>query len=795
MLRILKILVLSITGILLLAVIAIGIWLRSSLPQLDGELHVTGVADVVSIERDDNGVVTIIADQRSDAAYATGFVHAQDRFFQMDIARRYAAGELSELFGERALGFDRRQRRHQMRQRAEQSIAALPNDYRQFLAAYVAGVNDGLQALNSKPFEYSLLGISPKQWKITDSALVLASMYFQLQAGDANLERVTGWLADCLSDSVFDFIAPVGTEWDSPLTGGVWPVTAVPTEAQLNIRELPALAQNTHFGNRAIHAIEDPVFGSNNWALSGARSESGAALVADDMHLGFNVPHIWYRLRLQTQDLPKTSLDITGVTLPGMPFVVVGSNTHIAWGFTNSYGDWLDLVKLETTFDNTQYMTSQGNQPFTVELETINVKGADSVVIEVKHTRWGPVIDEIPDNNGMNVLYAWRWVGHMPEFFTAPGLLSLEQAQNVEEAVAAAPEASIPAQNLVVGDQAGNIGWTIMGRIPIRDNAQRLRWPLDWQNADEGWRGWLPANEYPQVINPVNGQIWTANNRQVGGEALNILGYGNVDLGARARQIENDLSALDTAANEADMQAIQLDDRALFLARWKSLLLSVLDEEARRDNSKREAIYQQVMASSDAAKADAVGYRLVREFRVAVKSEVMRSLTRQCPAPSQSFAGTRQAERPLWQIMQQRPMHLLDAAYSDWNSFLLTQVDTLAKDVQSLEDYTWGDRNRHIQRHALSGGIPVVGQFLNMANTPMSGDRDMPRVHQRGSGQSQRMAVAPGHEEQGYMVMPGGQSGHPLSPYYRSLHQDWLDGEMTSFMPGATKHILQLLPR
>ncbi len=797
--RTLKYILLSIPALSLLVVILIWAGLRLSLPQLDGDLQVAGLTEPVSIHRDTLGVVTIETPDRFAAAYATGFAHAQDRFFQMDLARRFAAGELAELFGSRGVDFDSRQRRHQLRKRARQSIANVSGNYLKILESYVAGVNGGLESLNARPFEYSLIGTQPQAWLLEDSVLVLSSMYFRLQSAAARRETRLGWLAECFAEPVLDFLAPVGTRWDAPLTGEPWPQVPVPSAEQLNIRELPALELSAIEQSAAL-SKEDLIPGSNNWALSGQRSATGAALVANDMHLGLGVPHIWYRLRLLTKALDGSPIDVSGISLPGMPFVVVGSNTNIAWGFTNSYGDWLDLVQLELdTDDHSRYLTPTGSEAFDVELETIQVKGEAAVEIEVRHSRWGPIIDEpatddlITSATGQKI-FAWRWIAHRSELFTAPGLLPLEYAKDITDAIELAPLASIPAQNLVVGDRAGNIGWTIMGQIPLRNNSYASRFPLDWRSAAVDWPGWLATNDYPVIINPGSGQLWTANNRQADGQPMQNIGYGQVALGARARQIRDDLTGLSRPATVDDMHAVHLDDRALFLDHWRELLLQTLDQQNMADGSVRAEIYRLVSQDSNNAAVDAVGYRLVREFRQRVKNQLMQSLTRQCSSNERAFSGTRQAEGPVWEILQTRPMHLLDAAYPDWQTFLLTQIDALVSSGEKLEKRTWGAYNRLDMTHPVAGGIPIIGQWLNMRSEPLAGDNDMPRVQRTDFGQSQRMAVSPGFEAQGYMVMPGGQSGHPLSPFYRSLHKDWVVGNQTPFLPGETSHSLNLNP-
>ena len=779
---------LSLLLLALAAVAGLSLWLlwRSSLPQLDGHV-VAAVNAPVSIRRDARGIVTIRADDRSDAAYASGFVHAQDRFFQMDLARRFAAGELAELFGSRALKFDRERRQHQMRRRAERALQNLPKNYQALLLAYVDGVNAGLAQLDGKPFEYQLLRQTPQPWAMADSALVLAGMYFQLQLSDARHELDLGALQQCYAPAVFDFLAPVGTPWDAPLRGKPWPLAALPDAAALNIRDMPPLARSD--STALLHTETLP--GSNSWAVSGARSDQGSAWLANDMHLGLDMPHIWYLLHLDYGN-DEERISVGGVSLPGMPFIVAGSNGHIAWGFTNSYGDWLDLIPLQPLAGKPDwYRVPAGLQRLQFEQETIQVAGAEPVSIEVRHSRWGPVIGS--DHAGQPL--AWRWIAHSSKWFTPPGMLPLETATSVSQALALAPLMSIPAQNLLVADDAGNIGWTIMGRMPQREDSRRSRTPLDWRTASVGWPGWLPATDYPRLINPDNGVLFTANQRQADGVMLEQIGYGHPALGARAKQIEQRLQQLPRKVTAQAMHAIQLDHEALFLQHWRDLLLPLLRAQ---NAGKYDELAELLANDASHAAAASAGYRWLREYRLRVITAIMQSLTRACDALPDNFSGTRQAEAPVWQILQQRPQHLLDAAYADWDSFLLAQVDALLASADSetptLAEHTWGEYNRLDMRHPLASALGPLGRLLNMPATAMAGDENMPRVHTSDFCQSQRMAIAPGMEADSYLSMPGGQSGYPLSPFYRSMHQDWLDGVPTSFVPGAETHSLTLLP-
>ncbi len=488
------------------------VWIRSrlveSLPQEDGRVTVAGLVAPVTVTRDALGVPTIDAATRLDAARATGFLHAQERFFQMDLMRRRAAGELAALVGNAALPLDRAQRVVRFRAEAARIVELAPVGQRALLEAYTAGVNAGLAALGAPPFEYAVLRADPEPWRAEDTVLVLLSMFTELQGGQAGRESAMGVMADTLPPALAAFLSPHGTRWDAPVEGGPLPEPAVPGPDQVDVRSWPV--------SRATAAVEPsgpgPVVGSNGWAVSGRRTAGGGALLANDMHLPLRVPTIWYRasLRWPTADGSGREHSVTGVTLPGAPAVVVGSNGRVAWGFTNAYGDFADLVVLEQEPSAPgQYRTPDGLRPFIHQAETIHVKGGEDEALDVAETIWGPVVDT--DHEGR--LRALRWVA-LDAGAVNFEMVRLEDAGSVEEALAIAAACGIPGQNFVCGDSAGHIGWTIAGAIPRRVGFDGSA-PASWADGSRRWDGDLPPSEHPRIVDPPGGLIWTANNRVV----------------------------------------------------------------------------------------------------------------------------------------------------------------------------------------------------------------------------------------------------------------------------------------
>ncbi len=770
-----------------LVVLLAWLTLRASLPELDGTMTVAGLGSATMIERDGEGIVTVTAASRADAAFATGFAHGQDRFFQMDIIRRRSAGEVSALVGAMAVDLDKRFRLHRFRTRAQAALATLPAADLEILERYAAGVNEGLASLGSKPFEYYVLGVEPTPWRPEDTILVAYSMFLNLNDERADRDLKRGLAHRVLPAEMFSFMYPQGTPWDAPLMGEARKTAPIPAASVMSTRDVLDQAPS------AAEIGKPDLAGSNNWAVVGALTSNGSALMSNDMHLGLTVPGIWYQVRLVVDgDSPR---DVTGVVLPGTPFMIGGSNTRIAWGNTNSYGDWTDAVVLQPGAAEGTYRTADGDLPFVEIVEQIDIKGADSVDFVVRETIWGPVHDNANYPDGE---IAVKWLAHETRALNL-NLLQLETAQTVDEALNIANTMGGPPQNFVVGDRDGSIGWTIAGQIPVRRDYEPFL-PADWSGGD-GWDGWLEPDRYPRVVNPESGRIWTANARVADGEALRLIGDSGYDLGARARQIRDALFRSRQFTAE-DMLAIQIDDRALFLTRWRDLLLRELTDTAIDGDAELVEYRELVRDWIPRAVPDSVGYRLVRTFRLEVQSRVFHALM----APARAEYGddvdlrlSNQFEGPLWALVSEQPEHLLPGQFDSWQALFVDAVQGAMRHFEenygpSLADRTWGERNTVSIRHMLSGALPVLNGFLDIADEPLAGDVDLPRAQGRRFGASQRFSVAPGDEANGNMHIPAGQSGHPLSEFYRKGHEDWATGSPSPFLPGETQHKLLLTP-
>jgi penicillin amidase len=532
--------------------------------------------------------------------------------------------------------------------------------------------------------------------------------------------------------------------------------------------------------------------GSNNWAVAPSLTGHGGAILANDMHLGMYVPNTWYRASL-VYNVGGERVSVTGVTLPGGPAVVAGSNSRIAWGFTNSMGDWADLVILEPGPDSETYLTPDGARPYEHVQETIRVRLGPDEHLELLTTIWGPLFDVDYQSRRR----ALQWVAYDSRAVNL-GLLELQTADSVFEAIERAAPTGIPAQNFTVVDSEGNIGWTIAGPIPKRFGHDG-RVPRSWANGTCGWDGWFPSDENPRIINPEIGRIWTANARVVTGEDLEKIGDGGYRFASRARQIRKGLLTL-KAAREVDMLKIQLDDRAVFMESWRDLLLGVLTRADSTSDPILTKVRGHVEKWGGRAAADSVGYRIVRRFHDRVSEKIFGWLLEPCIQrdPDFDYNLFQDKEAPLLRLVTEQPEALLHPSYAGWQELFRAAIDEvigdLTQDGENLKSKTWGAYNTVESHHPLSQLFSPFGWWLNMDPYPLPGDRFIPRVQTPRNGASERLVVSPGREAEGILHMPCGQSGHPLSPHYSDGHAAWVKGEASPFLPGPAVNILTLLP-
>ncbi len=768
---------------------------QRSLPPLDGEVPLPGLAAPGTLARDDHGVAIVEAASFADALRVLGFAHGQDRFFQMDLMRRRASGRLAELFGEAALPLDRANVVHRFPALAAEVLAREPAERRALIEAYVEGVNAGLSSLPDTPWEYAVTRSAPRPWTAVDTVLVFYAMALDLQDSTGVYEHTLTTLRDTLGTNSVDFLNPLIGPDDSALDDSTAPLTTPPSAELINLRGAALAAEQAEDDT----AWRDYLyFGSNALALPGDRSATGAGLLAGDPHLGLQLPNIWYRTQLAWRDPAGNTRRANGVSVPGLPGIVIGTNGQIAWSFTNATIDTGDLVPIDLNSVAPELLYRRGTESVEFEFHTdeIPVQGGDTETVESTWTAFGPLVGK--DRRGKNLAYKWTF--HDPAA-TNFALMGLVDAQTVEDAVAVVAEVGMPPQNFFVVDRAGAAAWTIAGRIPDRFGFDG-RFPVDWTYGDRGWRGWLPADQRP-VVRAAPGQaLWSGNQRKIAGPGLEHLGDSGYDDPDRAAQIERGLAALEQPAKPADLLAIQTNEHAEWILRWRDLLVRTFAEAGPGAiaDSERET-FQRIISTWDGrAAADSVGYRLLRDWRSQLVYLTLTPLTELPRRVDPQFRYWQlRYEAALWALHVDQPMHLLAPEHADWNALRLAAVDRVIAQLREagddLETATWGEANTLEMHHPFGDFVPEpVASWINLPHTPQSGDQRMPRVARPRFGVSLRFAVSPGHEEDGLLNMPGGQSGNPLSPYYRAGHDDWLHARPSPLLPGEAEHVLKLVP-
>ncbi len=531
-------------------------------------------------------------------------------------------------------------------------------------------------------------GNDPQPWKPEDSVLVIYAMTLDLQDA-GRYERALTTLRDTYGKSVMSFFAPLLTPDDAALDGSNGTDSPpCPRPGSSTLRQLalktPALrraAFNSGGGGGGPPHVQFVFTGSNAIGVIRAiHRERRRVSSRYDMHLAIRVLNTWYH-RASSSSGPSSAEATAGKAsliprcLKPLAFpppersaghrrdASQGCACHCRrqqraaspGGFTNAYADTSDLVSIDIAMGTeTLYQTRHGLAKIDTRQETIFVKGSAPVTLDVQWTEWGPIIGQ----DSHRRLLALRWTAHEPAAANF-SLMQLETARTAAEALAIAHRAGIPAQNFVVADADGAIGWTIAGRLPKRVGFDG-RLPVSWTFRRPRWDGLLAPDDVPQLLAPASGRLWSANQRMIGGDAFAKIGDGGYEQPYRAAQIRDDLAALEHAAPR-DLLAIQLDDRALFLARWQELLLATLTPKAVAGNSSRADLLRLARHWEGRASTDSVSYRLVRAFRLHVAQLVFAPIFAPCVEADPDFDYTRfNYETPLWTLLTQKPLHLLD---------------------------------------------------------------------------------------------------------------------------------------
>jgi penicillin G amidase len=779
-----------IAAIVLVIVLGSGVilaLLMASLPQEAGEIGLPGLSAMVTVHSDALANPTIIANNRADAFRSLGYLHARDRLFQMELMRRKSAGRLAELFGASAVKLDRQQRTYQLSKVARQIVADLPTGQRKVLQAYVAGVNSYIGHARIPPPEFLALQHRPEPWREEDSILVVLGMFQNLN-GQEQDERMVSVMEKALPADLVKFLTPDTDSYATVLVGGQDSrrfSNIIPTWALAALPDLDA-----PIAKQGVDA-ESIIAGSNNWVVAGSKTADGRAIVANDMHLSLGIPNVWYRAALQYQNR-----HIYGVTLPGVPGVIVGGNNDVAWGFTNVTADLLDLIRLETNPDNPlEYRTAQGWVKFGRHYETLYVKGAANIEFEVRDTLWGPVSEQALLASPVAI----KWTA-LEKHAVDLGLLEMDQVQSTQQAIRLLNHTGGPPQNVVLADRNGHIGWTYMGRFPHRVGFEGIA-SRSWADGRLGWQGYIAPERLPRLFDPPEGFIVTANNRTLGRGYPETIAY-NWGLGYRAFRISELLRGRN-AFTEKDLFAIQLDTRSAVFDFYQQLALAELRNI--KDKAPALAGVEHSLQSWDGyMNADSTGAAFLSEFRSQLAEAVFARVVASCRVYDPNFNyAWREMETPLRLLLTQKPEGILGVRYhNSWQEMIRDALRRTGLELQrhypgrNLAQLTWGETNPISLHHPFSGISAILAPLLDMPTFASDGCSSLcVKTMGNSHGASERLILAPAYPENAIFHMPGGQSGHALSRHYRDQQPFWQNAIASPLLlPSPPAYTLRFTP-
>jgi penicillin G amidase len=763
---------------------------RSALPQLDGSLKIAGISSPVKVIRNGQGMPTIEAGSLEDLFFAQGFVTAQDRLWQMDVMRRFAAGEISEILGDEFLPHDREQRILGIRVAARKALEVSSAQDRSSFEAYARGVNAYIESHRDRlPIEFRILRYSPKPWTPEDSHLIAAQMVKDLNHypyRDAlEREKILAKLGPDLTADLF-----VNKSWHDRPPTVMRPGFDRKPDQDIDDEDPPhgavggAVAGRT--GTELFDLLADPylagasdsdpdarfVLGSNNWVVSGAHTISGKPLLSNDMHLGHQMPNLWYEAHLRCGNF-----DAVGVTLPGIPYVIVGHNQRIAWGFTN-VGPTVEDVYIETFNSDGQYLTPAGWKAAEHRSEVIHVKGKPDVVVDVALTRHGPIITELIP--GENRKLALRWTlydgAHDPFF-------DVDTAQNWEQFRSAFSKFDAPGQNVVFADVDGNIGYQATGKIPIRASGDGSL-PENGSDDSHEWTGYIPFDKLPRVYNPSSGIIATANGRITPDDYPYSISTG-WEAPWRTARIYRVLES-GKRFSSADMLALQTDiysDADRFFA--EQFVYAV--DHAKKPSARTQQAAEILRGWDGRMTADSAAPTIAYRARAELTRLLLEPKLGVAPAdpkqvdPGLSWKTYDWGMYSVWleNVVHHQPQRWLPQGYGSYDDLLAAAVEAAVSGPEASQDlaaWWWGSFRPVEIQHRILGRVPLLRRWTGPGVQPQSGSGYTVKAVSRSHGPSERLTVDLSDLDQTTLNLVTGEAGNFLSAHYMDQWKAWYEG-------------------
>ena len=731
-------------------------------PKYAGQVSMPGLSTAVRVYRDEHGVPHIFAANINDAARALGFIHADERLFQMEMQRRAGAGQLSEIFGGDTLDVDEYTRTMGFYRLAEKSYAALSPEAKQLFDAYAEGVNQWLATHQNKlPPEFVILGIKPEGWKPADSLVWAKLMALQL-SNNYKYEILRARLAGKLSPDQLNLLFPLAP--DTPITTqpGLTKSGALAPDAFDKLGEITSLSHGA----------------SNEWVIGGAHTSTGKPILANDPHLGLEAPVLWYLARIET---PEATLE--GATVPGLPIFLLGQNHHIAWGFTTTGSDVQDLFS-ETVNpqDTSQYLIPGGSQPFEIHHEAIGVKNAPDVNLKIRSTRHGPVLSDIDTDlaalAGSGKVMALAFTALGDNDTTPEALVRINRATNWQEFQAALQLYQAPPQNIVYADTGGNIGFVAAGLVPVRKSGKGLV-PADGASGNFDWTGMIPFASWPQAYNPPAGFVFNANNAVI---AANSPDYYGVDWEEpyRAQRLQQifDTTAKHTLDTSAQMQA---DTVSLAAHQLLPYLLRQQFFDAREANAIDMLRKWDGVMDKDRHEPLLFEAWLFELHKLLLQDKAGDPLKVLGPFNAQAIAAIFASHSDLWCGTPKDRDAACDGVIKQ--AFTSAQLLLTERDGSDMTKWRWGDEHVTMMRHKFYSHLPVLDRLTEL-DAPSSGDfytldrggssvTDPEHPFARTHGGGFRGIYDLSDPAKSRFMIATGESGHVFSKHYGDLVELW----------------------
>lgn len=749
-----------------------GIW-QNAEPigeSFNGNLKFPGLTGKTDVYFDERMVPHIFADNDEDAYFVQGYLHARDRLWQMDFQTRATAGRLSELFGDKALEFDRRQRRLGIPWAAEKTLEAWESDEatKSMCDAYTAGINAYISELPSSklPLEYKLLGYQPEKWSNLRSVIFFKAMTYDLAGYDTDFEQTN--LLKILGEKDFNALFPEVQDSLLPII----PKGTVFSQST-DIPLAPGDADSVYFHRKdSIWFTEsfkpDPDNGSNNWAVSGSKTRSGKPILCNDPHLGINLPSIWYEVQIHTP-----AFNTYGVSFPGLPGVVIGFNDNIAFGFTNAGRDMKDYYEIKFK-DNTKqsYWFNNAWKDAEQRVEKIEVKGKETFLDTVAYTVFGPVMYDrsFQDRLKQNKAYALRWIAHFP---SNPMRMwyDLNRASNYQDYLQAISQFNEPAQNMLFASKDGDIAIWQQGNFPLRWPGQG-RFVMPGTDSTYMWNQFIPREDNPHIKNPEQGYISSANQRPVDSTYPYFI-PGQYDL-YRGISINRRLDQM-TDVTVDDMKKLQTDNYDVFAEQTRPILLKYVDRNKLSADGRK---YVDMLAKWNlVSNADQAGPTILEHWYDSLMNLVFRDELVRNDLPITMPNDYILAQYLLKDSTSFTFIDNINTPQKETLNDLVTQALTRATEplqkLEAEEKLEWGKYKNTTLYHLLrTNMMPFARPGLNVG-----GGEHIINATKHAHGPSWRMIVSMTTPVEAYGVYPGGQSGNPGSPYYDDLVGNWAKGE------------------